>query len=37
MWGREKALELLRKAGFSAVRLEQQEDDLVNDTYVRWK
>jgi hypothetical protein len=34
MWGRPKALELLRKAGFSRVEVHQLEHDIQNDYFV---
>ena len=34
MWGREKATELLREAGFRDIRVEQLEHDFQNDYYV---
>ena len=34
MWGREKATELLRNAGFTQIRIEQLEHDFQNDYYI---
>lgn len=34
MWGQEKAMELLREAGFSDIRVERFEHDIQNDWYV---
>ena len=34
MWGREKATELLREAGFGDIRVQQLEHDFQNDYYV---
>jgi 2-polyprenyl-3-methyl-5-hydroxy-6-metoxy-1,4-benzoquinol methylase len=37
MWGREKAQELLRKAGFESIEIHQLEHDIQNDYYVMQK
>jgi len=34
MWGREKAMELLHKAGFSRIQIHQLEHDFQNDYYI---
>lgn len=34
MWGKQKALEMLREAGFASVRVETLPHDLMNDFYV---
>lgn len=34
MWGREKAKELLTKAGFENIEIHQLEHDIQNDYYV---
>jgi hypothetical protein len=34
MWGREKASELLREAGFTRVAVHQLEHDCQNDYYI---
>lgn len=37
MWGQEKALELLKAAGFSQVEIHQLPHDVMNDYYLIWK
>lgn len=34
MWGQEKALELLREAGFSRIEIRQLPHDVMNDYYI---
>lgn len=34
MWGREKALELLKEAGFSSIEIKQLPHDVMNDYYI---
>lgn len=34
MWGQEKALELLREAGFSRIEIRQLPHDVMNDDYI---
>jgi hypothetical protein len=34
MWGQEKALELLRAAGFSEIEIQQLPHDPMNDYYI---
>jgi Zn-dependent membrane protease YugP len=37
MWGREKARELLTKAGFNDINIHRLEHDIQNDYYVMTK
>ncbi|WP_231510464.1 hypothetical protein [Fischerella sp. PCC 9605] len=34
MWGEEKALEMLREAGFTSVEIKRLDHDFLNDYYI---